>query len=429
MRVLWICNTILNEFTEEFHLRKKPFEGWIEGLWNELKTDKYLEIGMCFPIIDEWRMKNSVYNGYKYYSYHAIMDHGSYCRKYKKEFQYILKDFQPDVVHIWGTERNHSRAVVEACSDLGIDNRVAVRVQGIISACATYYTVGVPRKYYPLKSDGVTSIYDEVKKFRKIANNEYIIWSHAACICERSDWGEFYIKQINPHIWVEKFDNILRESFYKNCGKWNFLRCTKHIIFVSEAHYSIKGLHFLLKAAEILKKKYSDIEIRIAGNNLFDVKYGYGYKVFIKNLIDAYDLQNNVSYIGLLSADEMVQEYLNANVFVSSSVIENRANSICEAMMLGTPTIASYVGGNIGVIRHGVDGFYYPASDYSLLAGYIDRIFTDKELAKSISKEAVKSALQRHDKVRIKNIILKIYSQITERAGTNLIKSIWGEVK
>lgn len=62
----------------------------------------------------------------------------------------------------------------------------------------------------------------------------------------------------------------------------------------------------------------------------------------------------------MLDEKQMVQQYLNANVFVLASAVENSPNSLNEAMITGTPCIVSYVGGIGNRMRMGEDGFLYP---------------------------------------------------------------------
>lgn len=58
---------------------------------------------------------------------------------------------------------------------------------------------------------------------------------------------------------------ILRESFYVN--RWKYEECDKEVIFFSQAHYPIKGLHIMLRALPIIKEYYPAVVLRIVGNN------------------------------------------------------------------------------------------------------------------------------------------------------------------
>ena len=61
--------------------------------------------------------------------------------------------------------------------------------------------------------------------------------------------------------------------------------------------------------------------------------------------------------------------YPKTRVFVLSSSIENHASSLKEAMMVGTPSIATFVGGVPEYVRHGENGFLYRFEEYEIMAG------------------------------------------------------------
>lgn len=63
----------------------------------------------------------------------------------------------------------------------------------------------------------------------------------------------------------------------------------------------------------------------------------------------------------------MKQEYLNANVFICPSSLENSPNSLGEAQILGTPCLASYVGG-IPDMMFGNEGYLYRFEEIEMLA-------------------------------------------------------------
>ena len=72
----------------------------------------------------------------------------------------------------------------------------------------------------------------------------------------------------------------------------------------------------------------------------------------------------------------MVSEYLNCNVFVCPSSIENSPNSIGEAQLLGVPIIASKVGGVPSIIDSSP---MYEYDDVDALASNICRIFRESQ--------------------------------------------------
>lgn len=109
--------------------------------------------------------------------------------------------------------------------------------------------------------------------------------------------------------------------------------------------------------------KYPKTHIYTTGKNLVGLSWGQkmrltSYQLYLSQLIEKYGLQKNISFLGTLSADQMCEQYLKANVFVSPSTIENSSNSVGEAMLLGCPVVSSNVGGINNLLKHGRKDIY-----------------------------------------------------------------------
>ena len=61
------------------------------------------------------------------------------------------------------------------------------------------------------------------------------------------------------------------------------------------------------------------------------------------DLIDKYDLFENIVFCGSLDENSMRDQYLRSHVFISASTIENSPNSVGEAMLLGVPVVTNVV--------------------------------------------------------------------------------------
>ena len=72
--------------------------------------------------------------------------------------------------------------------------------------------------------------------------------------------------QMAPNAQYYHNNEVLRKSFYD--GKWSFDNCEKHSIFISQATTPIKGLHIMLRAMPLIKKKYPDVKLYVAGANI-----------------------------------------------------------------------------------------------------------------------------------------------------------------
>lgn len=191
----------------------------------------------------------------------------------------------------------------------------------------------------------------------------------------RTAWDYAHVLAINPDVRYHRVGETLRNIFYNH--KWEYAKCTPHSIFVSQASYPIKGLHFLLRAAAIVKREYPDIRIRVAGEDIISkspIRLS-GYGKYLKHLIRNLNLEDNVAFIGLRDEEEMLAEYLNANVFALPSVIENSPNSLGEAMQLGMPCVASICGGTPEIAGMNAD-VLYRCEEIEELAEKLKNIFS-----------------------------------------------------
>ena len=77
-----------------------------------------------------------------------------------------------------------------------------------------------------------------------------------------------------------------------------------------------------------------------------------------------------------------------ADVFVLNSTYEGLAHALIEAMMLGTPVVATAVGGNPELVEDGVTGLLVPAGDDDALHAALKRIADDPAAAHKRAKVA-----------------------------------------
>ena len=416
MKVLWLCNIVLNDFAEVYNIKKKPFGGWMEGMLHAFDKGE-VEFALCFPINDENRMRNGFFHGCKYYSFHSVMDSGDYDHRWTEEFIRILEDYNPDVVHVWGTEYNHARNMVEACGTLGITSKVLIHIQGLITYYSIHYLDGIPEKYINLKNGKHLTLLEEKQNFERRGENERTIFRMIDHVVDCSRWGERCTHLLNKEASFYFCQDILRDAFYECDRHWEYNNCEKQSIFMSQASYPIKGLHYLLKAVSLVKREFKDVKLRIAGYSpMLPDQDGYisGYGTYLYDLLKAYELENSIEFLGLMSTEQMIDRYLSCNVFISPSTIEDPSNSICEAQILGVPVLASAVGGAVDILDCQTMDNAYPCDEWYILAEkimYIFRCGDECDFINSIDKIR-KNAWNRHDRKKVKDVMLKIYGDI-----------------
>ena len=323
-----------------------------------------------------------------------------------ESFSALMKREDPDVLVIFGTEREYSPSAVRLCVGAGLMDKTALFMQGLACACADHYAEGVPERVIRRRTmrDRArrSNIRDEIKAMYRIAGIEKEALTAARHVIGRSTLDKAVLKLYNPDAAYYHCNDILRPCFYE--GGWRFDTCVPHRIFVSQYYYPLKGFHYLLGAADLLKEKYPDLKIVAAGYNPItgspsknELKDS-SYIRYLKSLIRRYDLADRIELTGALTEEQMKAEYLKANVFLLPSTIENSPNSLAEAMMLGVPSIASDVGGVSDFAVHRDEAYLYPSSSIRLLAYYLDTVFSDPEKAALMGENGRKRARTLYDK-------------------------------
>ena len=414
MKILWITNILFPEaeqlLTGSGEL--KASGGWMLGAANALQQckDVKLIVASVSPKVETLTKLEG-----KQITYFILpMGKGNLrCNDEYCTYWVQVKDaIKPDVVHIHGTEYSHGLAYMKAC---GSEN-VVISIQGLTSAYYYYY-YGMTKKdiYMNLTFRDIIrgSILKGQRQFKQRAAYEIEMIKNAKHIIGRTSWDRARTWAINPCAEYHFCNETLRPEFYDG-SEWSYNKCEKHTIFLSQAGYPIKGLHQVLKAMSIILRHYPDASIRVAGGDitktstLSEKLRLSGYGRYIKRLIKKNALDGKVTFTGNLNGAQMKQEYLNANVFVCPSTIENSPNSLGEAQILGTPCVASYVGGVMDMMR-GDEEHLYRFEEVEMLAAKVCGVFADAE--KQVDMRAV--ALRRHDGNSNSNNLLLIYKNIT----------------
>ena len=411
MKILWIVNTIFPYPAEQLKIEKTVFGGWLNGLAGSIKANSNIELAI-----------STVYKGKKILKFHnerityylipgaPAIKHSKKIEKYAK---IVVNRFKPDIIHIHGTEYAHGLSFINVC-DKNI--KKIISIQGLVSCIGQVYLAGIQYKDIIknitfrdiIKRD---NLFQQKNKFLKRGKIEKEIINKADYIIGRTTWDHSNVKAINPNVKYFIGNETLRKSFYNK--NWNINNVNRHTVFCSQAGYPIKGCHYLIKTVSILKNKYPDIKLYIAGDNI--LKKGIkksGYAKYIESLIKKYNLQENIIFTGILNEEQMLEILLRTHVFVLPSAIENSSNSLGEAMLIGMPCVASNTGGTMDILEHKKEGYLYPYTEPAMCAEYISRFFEDDKLALKLGKQAQITASSRHNSKENTKRIIQIYKEI-----------------
>lgn len=412
MRVLWITNVLFPEAAAVLRGSKeyKSSGGWLLGASSALVNQG--EIDLSVATTSKCVRKIEIIQGNRITYY--VFPFGKGNEKYNGDYERYLKEINsmvnPDIVHIHGTEYSQGLAYVNACGN----ENVIVSIQGLKSAYQYYY-YGLSWldviKSITFRDLFRGTIFQRKRQFQKSSIYEQELLKRVNHVIGRTSWDKANIWAINPEVRYHFGNETLREEFYDG-SMWDFAKCQKHSIFVSQASYPIKGFHQLLKAMPLVLHHYPDASIRVAGFDLTrkNDRFGFlkitGYGKIISRLIKKNHLAGKIVFTGDLDASQMKQEYLNCNVFVCPSTIENSPNSLGEAQLLGVPCIAAYVGG-IPDMMIGDEINMYRFEEITMLAKRICELFRNPN-----GGNMVDVAKNRHDPSLNATQLINIYKEV-----------------
>lgn len=419
MKILWLCNIIIPQICSKLNIPNFNVGGWLNQIADKLDNHDEIELAICAPYSN---CTNRIFytnwgNDSLFFGFYNRMKPYKYNDEIEKVFKSILNEFNPDIVHIFGTEYPHTLAMTRAFAN---PERTVIHIQGLVSVCAKHYYAMLPQKVIRgftlrdfLKNE---NIKNQKKKFEIRGKFEIEALKNVSHVMGRTDWDFACVSEITPNIQYHYVQEMMREIFYKD--KWKLNKCEKHRIFMSQGSYPIKGLHIMLEALHILKKRHMDVKLYVAGSNIVEnnsfqqsLRKTY-YAKYIERLIKIYELKHNVFFTGILDECEMKKQYLESHVFVSCSSIENSPNSIGEAMLMGVPVVASNVGGIQSLVTHQKEGLLYQFDAPYMLAYYIDKIFNDDKLAECLSEKTYTHAIIMYNKEKIFSDLLKVYKDV-----------------
>jgi len=367
-------------------------------------------------------------NGVKYISVSGVVRGASKSGKILPslglEVAKKIQSVSPDIIHIHGTE--HEYGCLNQTVYCGVP--VVVSIQGVLSECYIAYTGGIPL-YEILPAEfnlrnflKLTSIFAEQRWWGKRRSwSEQYIFKRFKYFIGRTEFDRRCLEFYNPNAIYFQGEESINNAFRSVC--WERAKVSPHTIYCGNAiGYGLKGGHWLIRAVAALKVDFPDIQLRIAASqDKLKAKRGFfewlkasTYTVYIRRLIRKLGCTDCIVGLPALSPELVAEELSTAELFVLPSVCENSPNTLCEAMMVGTPSIATYVGGVPSIMKPDVEGRLVQACDPHALAGEIRRYFTDHAYAEKYVDNARKRAFDRHDDDKNAAVLFNTYKRILE---------------
>lgn len=438
MKVLWIVNRMLPVIANHLGQESTVKEGWITGLYSQIMANTAgngIELSIAFPAKDEL----STYEGdipvgdialpnmrfgvstegltFKAYGfYEDISKPHKYDIRTEESIKRVLREANPDIIHVFGTEYPHCLATLKVAEN---PNRVLLGLQGLCFVIADDYEADLPKRIVNrntlrdfLKHD---SIKNQKKKFGLRGANEVEALSLASFVTGRTLWDQEMVMSVNPKLTYINMNETLRSPFYT--GQWHKENAEEGRIFVSQADYPLKGLHYVLDAMPSILRECTNAHIYVGGQNITKhetlkqkLKLS-SYAKYLLKQIKKNNLCDKVTFLGNLSAEEMKEQYIKAEVYVCPSKLENSPNSLGEAMLIGTPCVAARVGGIPSIMAEDEGILYESGNVEELSEAIIKQLKSVPEVIGRIRK-ARGHAVCDHDADSNYHALLQIYDRV-----------------
>jgi len=175
-----------------------------------------------------------------------------------------------------------------------------------------------------------------------------------------------------------------------------------------------KGAHIFIEAAMALAEKRSDAFFLIVG--AFDTAQSREYYQSLVDKVDQRGLGDRIRFLGFREDIPAVMSVF--DIFILPSVFPEPFGLVTvDAMLAGTPVIATRHGGSLDIVREGTDGFLVAPGEPDTLADKVETLLNDPELRRAMGRNG-KTRIQEHfglkDQVRE---IMSAYTRVMDQAS------------
>lgn len=417
-KIVWFVNVSFEEVVLQNDLNKKG-KGWLATLANTL-PDKYELHVVSIDPYKKSKKGNKLSLHYltpKYFKLKLVLNafwplkniNGNLLSQMIK----IVKEVSPDLIHIHGSEKQFiriaSRPEVKHIP-------IALSIQGIMTAISKSYTASYPlsflNTFYAFRGFQKTKwlpqrLLTKYKYTIRQTKIEKDYFRHIDFFFGRTDWDRQISELMGDETTYFKIDRILKPEFYK--AVWNSpnQENNKLILHTTLGNAIHKGVDVIAEACSYLIEKGLNFEWRVAGvtEDCWSVRAA---KKKLKHKFPKHKLV----FLGQLDAKQLINQMLQANLYVMCSYIENSPNNLAEAMIMGMPCVATFAGGTSTYLEHKKQGLLVPTGDALGIAAAIFDLYKNPDKALLYGNNAREASLNRHDPERIQKALINAYASI-----------------
>ncbi|MCF4969193.1 glycosyltransferase family 4 protein [Nostoc sp. CMAA1605] len=214
------------------------------------------------------------------------------------------------------------------------------------------------------------------------------------------------IHPVPPPIDLQQWDAAVADI----CKTTDNIVSERPTVLCVGVQYPRKNVATLIRATAIVRRQIPNVEVRIASK-------GPEWEN-LRQLAQQLDLQENVTFLGYVSREDLVREYVRCQVFCLPSLQEGFGIVFAEAMATAKPIVASRASSTPEVIEHGVQG---------LLATPLDAEDLASQLCELLLSPAKAAAMGQAGRTKVAEFAAPIVAQNFSHLLTKILKVENGE--
>jgi hypothetical protein len=144
MKILWLINIPLPEASLLMNEKPSPFGGWLINASIDLAEQEGIQLSIAFPKNDISRYDKFKGEKITYYAFKTVKDKDKRMINNNPILKKIVKEVNPNLVHIYGTEMAHTLSMVNVCKQEKIET--VISIQGLVSIIEKHMYASLPWK-------------------------------------------------------------------------------------------------------------------------------------------------------------------------------------------------------------------------------------------------------------------------------------------
>ena len=427
MRVVWICHfsneqihkrltysrfyfgLLLSKFFHKPIVRWNDFAIWNTNAIRQFETFHDIDLTVVFPYPGiRGKVQRFDHNGIHYVAFRSEDDNflsiiktrlfkGYTCTysKNRRRIASILKEVQPDIVHVIGAENPYYSI---AALDVPDDIPSIVTLQTLMSDQDFLANYPISKASYEYRSGLEKQI---IRKSRYIGSR------------------------------VERFRSIVWSQIKKDAVFLNISiavgvdiderPCEKEFDFVYFAATISKACDYAIEAFAIACGRHPELTLNVSGS------YTHDYKAQLDKRLQKLGIQGQVFFTGpKVSRDDVIMQIKKSRFALLPLKVDLISGTIREAMACGLPVVTTITPSTPNLNRDRESVLLSDKGDFQAMADNMLRLIDDEKFANTIRKNAFYTVREKYSNERSIQLWHKAYHEIyeNEKNGTPFSEEI-----